>query len=426
MGYDRKSAAELLALKEALSAEYAAYKAKGAKLDLSRGKPEPGQLDLSNGLFTALSGSGDWRSEAGFDCRNYGILDGLPEMKGIFSDLLGIPAENIVIGGNSSLNLMYDAIARFMIYGVLGHTPWARLDRVRFLCPAPGYDRHFAILESMGIEMIPIEMTDHGPDMDAVERLAGGDEAVKGIFCVPKYSNPTGVTYSAETVRRLAALRTKAPDFVIMWDNAYALHDLYGEGDTLPDILAESAKYQNENRVLYFTSTSKITLPGAGVAMVASGECMIAQIRRQMSVQTIGHDKINQLRHVRFLKDADNVRALMRAHAAVLRPKFETALRILDEELGGLGIAEWSRPRGGYFISLDTLDGCAARVFNLMKEAGVTLTSVGATFPYGKDPRDRNLRLAPTYPTLPELELTMRILCCCVKLAAVEKLLFGR
>lgn len=428
MGYHKKSAAdfttaELTAWKEELSAEYAAYRASGTKLDLSRGKPETGQLDISNGLLTALSGEGDYRSAAGFDCRNYGIVDGLPEMKRIFSDLLGIPAENIIVGGNSSLNLMYDAIARFMIYGVLGQTPWAKLERVRFLCPAPGYDRHFAILESMGIEMIPVALSDSGPDMDAVERLAAADESIKGIFCVPKYSNPTGITYSDETVTRLAALPAMAKDFVIMWDNAYALHDLYGEGDKLLDILSESAKYGNENRVLYFTSTSKITLPGAGVSMVASGSRMIAAIRQIMGIQTIGHDKINQLRHVRYLKDADHVRKIMQKHAAVLRPKFDLALRVLSERLGGLGIAEWTTPRGGYFISLDTMDGCAARVFGLMKEAGVTLTGVGATFPYGRDPRDRNLRLAPTYPSLAELKLTMEILCCCVKLAAAEKLL---
>ena len=423
MGYNKKSNAELLALKEELAAQYAAYKASGAKLDLSRGKPETGQLDISNELLTNMTGDGDYISTDGFDCRNYGILDGLPEMKRIFSDLLGIPVENIIIGGNSSLNLMYDSIARFMIYGVLDQTPWAKLDKIRFLCPSPGYDRHFAILESMGIEMIPITLNSDGPDMDTVERLVSSDESIKGIFCVPKYSNPTGITYSDATVTRLASMSTKAKDFVIMWDNAYALHDLYEEGDVLLDILSESARFGNEDRVLYFTSTSKITLPGAGISMLASGKRMIDKIKQLIGVQTIGYDKINQLRHVKFLKDADNVRQIMKMHAAILRPKFNFALKSLKEQLDGLGIAEWSYPRGGYFISLDTMDGCATLVWNLAKEAGVTLTNVGATFPYGKDPRDRNLRLAPTYPSCEELKLIMDILCCCIKLASVEKLL---
>lgn len=423
MGYKTKSKAELSAIKAELSARYSEYKAGGAALDLSRGKPEVRQLDLSNEFLTIISGDGDFMSAAGFDCRNYGIVDGLPEMKKIFSDLLVIPASNIFIGGNSSLNLMFDSISRCMIYGVLGEKPWSKLEKIKFLCPSPGYDRHFAILESMGIEMITVGMNENGPDMDTVESLCANDDTVKGMFCVPKYSNPSGITYSDETVTRLASMKTKAKDFIIVWDNAYALHDLYDGGDTLLDIMSEAAKFGNEDRILYFTSTSKITFPGGGVSMLAASSRMLEQIKSIWGVQTIGHDKLNQLRHVKYLKNADNVRALMKSHADILRPKFDACLRILKEELGGLGIAEWNEPRGGYFISLDTMDGCAKRVWTLMKEAGVTLTGAGATYPYGKDPRDRNLRLAPTYPSCEDLELTMHILCCCVKLASAEKLL---
>lgn len=418
MQYQNMTKAALVAEKDICEAAYRELAARGLSLDLSRGKPAADQLDLSMEMLSSAD-----VCAGKTDCRNYGILEGLPEMRALFSELTGIPAENIIVGGNSSLNLMYDSVARAMLYGTCDSArPWVREERIAFLCPVPGYDRHFRICESLGIDMIPVKMTENGPDMDEVERLVA-DPAVRGMWCVPKYSNPTGITYSDEVVRRLASMKTAAPDFRIMWDNAYVIHDLYDETDPLADLFALAKEYGNENRVLYFTSTSKVTFPGAGVAMMAASAENLSQILPILGAQTIGHDKMNQLRHVKFLGNKENTAALMRRHADRIRPKFEAMLEVLEKELGGLGIAAWTKPHGGYFISLDVLPGCARRVYALAKEAGVTLTGVGATFPYGKDPDDTNLRLAPTFAKLEDVYTATRVLCAAVRLAAAEKLL---
>ncbi len=424
MNYLTTSREELLREYEELKKTYAAVCAEGLKLDLSRGKPSAEQLDLCEDIFSTLTTGAEARAENGFDCRNYGEGFGLAEARRFFSSYTGVPAENIIVCGNSSLNLMYDAITRCMLLGTVGSPrPWCREARLKFLCPAPGYDRHFAVTESLGFELIPVTMTADGPDMDEVEALVAADPAVKGIWCVPKYSNPTGITYSDATVRRLASMKTAAPDFRIFWDNAYAVHAFGEEDDTLADIFALAKEAGNEDRIFYFTSTSKITLPGAGISMIAASERNLAGIRAAMSVQTIGHDKLNQLRHVRLFEKKDALRERMLAHGRVIGRKFDLLLSVLRRDLSGLGIATWTEPRGGYFSSLDVLDGCAARVYALCAEAGVVLTKVGATFPYGKDPHDRNLRLAPTFAADEGLTKAAGVLTLAVRMAAIEKLL---
>lgn len=390
---------------------------------MSRGKPNPDQLGLSDAMLTALSSGADCKTENGFDTRNYGLPDGVPELARIFAELLGVDAADIILGGNSSLTLMYDAVCRAMCFGTDGvSAPWKDQGKIRFLCPAPGYDRHFAITERFGIELVTVPMTGHGPDMDAVEALVR-DPAVKGMWCVPKYSNPTGETYDAETVRRIAALSPAAPDFRVFWDMAYTLHDLDDTPDTLENIFALTRGTKNENLVYGFFSTSKITYAGAGVAVMVSGADNIRRAKAEIAYQTISPDKINQLRHARYLKSAENVRAIMARHASILKPKFDATIRIFRENLADTGFAAWTEPHGGYFISLDVLPGTARRVVELCKNAGVTLTGAGATYPYKKDPEDKNIRIAPSYPEIHELETAMHVVCVCVKLAAAEKLM---
>ena len=422
--YSAYTRQELLALKEELSARYEQVKSLGLKLNMARGKPCEEQLDLSMEMMDVLSSQVDLNCEDGTDCRNYGVLDGIHEAKVLLGDMIEVPPENIIIYGNSSLNVMYDTIARSMTHGVMGSTPWCKLDEVKFLCPVPGYDRHFAITEYFGITMVPVPMDENGPDMDLVESLVSSDPAIKGIWCVPKYSNPNGVTYSDETVLRFARLKPAAKDFRIYWDNAYSVHHLYEDDqDILLEILDECTKAGNPDIVYKFTSTSKISFPGSGIAAIAASENNLKDIRRQLTIQTIGHDKVNQLRHVRFFKDLDGITAHMKKHADILRPKFELVEHTLERELGGLEIGTWTYPKGGYFISFDAMPGCAKRIVGACKEAGVVLTSAGATYPYGRDPLDSNIRIAPSFPTTEELGKACEVFVLCAKLAAVEKLL---
>lgn len=418
--YKDRSPDELRQLAAELDERYSALAARKLDLDMTRGKPCAAQLDLSADLLHNLTKE-DFRAADGTDCRNYGVLEGLPEARELFADLLGVPAANVLAGGNSSLNLMHDTIVQALLRPVPGASePWRG---IKFLCPSPGYDRHFGICEYLGIEMIPVAIGAAGPDMDEVERLVADDARIKGIWCVPRYSNPTGITYSEEVVRRLAAMQTAAPDFRIFWDNAYAVHHLDDAPEPLADIMAACAAAGNADRVFQFTSTSKITFAGAGISAVATSAANLAWLKQGLTFQTIGPDKLGQLRHVRFLGSAAGVEQHMRRHADILRPKFAAVQAILQRELEGAGVATWSQPRGGYFVSVDTLDGCAAAVVAMAGAAGVKLTKAGATFPYGKDPRDRNIRLAPSMPTQPEIEQAMELFAVCVLRASVQKLL---
>ncbi len=426
--YAEMGTEELETLKHGLEREYAEIQAKGLSLNMARGKPGSDQLDLSMPLLTAVTTAEDCRAEDGTDCRNYGVLDGLPEAKRFMAAMLDDEPENVIVGGNSSLSLMYEAVARCWNFGTLGSEPWCRLEQVKWLCPVPGYDRHFGVTEAFGIQMIPVPMTEEGPDMDEVERLVRDDASVKGIWCVPKYANPNGVTYSDEVVRRLASMPCAAEDFRIFWDNAYCVHHLYddvAEQDQLLDIGAACREAGNPHRPFKFASTSKVTHPGAGISALAASPENVAEIKKRLGVGTIGYDKINQLRHVRFLKDAEGLAAHMSKHAAILRPKFELVLTKLDEGLSEVGGCSWSHPRGGYFVSFDAPEGTAKRIVQLAKEAGVTMTGAGATWPYKHDPHDSNIRIAPTLPPLDELDAAMDVFVCCAKLAFAEKLLQG-
>lgn len=422
--YKEMSREELLSLKEELEKQFADAKGKGLKLDMSRGKPAPAQLDIAMGLMDVLNSESDMNTETGVDTRNYGLVDGIPEAKRLMAEMMEVPVENVIVYGNASLPIMYDTVSRSMTHGVLGSTPWCKLDKVKFLCPVPGYDRHFKITEHFGIEMINIPMTPTGPDMDLVEKYVQEDAAVKGIWCVPKYSNPQGISYSDETVKRFAALKPAAEDFRIYWDNAYTIHHLYEDKqDYILEILHECEKAGNPDMVYKFSSTSKVSFAGGGIGGFAASKANVEEAKKSMSVQTIGYDKINQLRHVRYFKNLDGMMAHMKKSADIIRPKFETVLSVLDRELGELEIGSWTKPLGGYFISFDAMDGCAKAIVAKCKEAGVVLTGAGATFPYGLDPKDSNIRIAPSYPSMEELAAAVDLFVLCVKLVSVEKLL---
>ena len=421
--YLKMSREELAAEIEALRAEYRKYQAMDLNLDMSRGKPCREQLDLSMDMMDALNSEADLSCEDGTDCRNYGVLEGIWEARVLIADMMENNPENVLLYGNSSLNVMYDQIARSFTHGVMGNTPWCKLDKVKWLCPVPGYDRHFSITEYFGIEMIPVPMSSNGPDMEMIEKLVSEDEAIKGIWCVPKYSNPQGYSYNDETVRRFARLKPAAKDFRIYWDNAYGVHHLYDKHqDYLIEILAECKRAGNPDLVYKFSSTSKITFPGSGIAALATSANNLEDVKNQLKHQTIGHDKVNQLRHVRFFGDIHGMVEHMRKHAAVIRPKFEAVEQIFAQNLEGLEIASWTKPNGGYFISFDGLEGTAKAIIDRAKKAGVKLTPAGSTWPYHKDPHDNNIRIAPTYPTLDELKTAAKLFSVCVKLVSAEKL----
>ncbi len=417
---------EIRALYEEAKEQYEAFEQRGLTLNMARGKPCAKQLDLALGVLEALHARSEFANSNGDDCRNYGVWNGLPEMREIFSHMMGVPADQIILGNNSSLQMMFDCVSQGFTHGFGGCEPWSRQKRLKFLCPSPGYDRHFAITEYFGFEMIPVPMLKTGPDMDLIERLVKEDESVKGCWCVPKYSNPTGVTYSDETVRRFASLKPAAKDFRIFWDNAYSVHDLTDTPETLLNLYEECLKNGTEDLPLFFASTSKISFPGAGVAALAASKGNIEGLHKRFNVQTIGPDKLNQLRHILFLHDIEGVHELMQGHREILEPKFRLVVSTLRESLEELGIARWSDPNGGYFVNLDVMNGCAKRVVSLCKQAGVILTDAGATYPYGLDPNDSNIRIAPSFPPIEELREAMVLLCVCVRMAACEKLLSDR
>lgn len=422
--YSEMSKDELLKLKNQLEAEFEDVKGKGLKLDMSRGKPAAEQLDLGKELLDIVNGESDLKAENGLDTRNYGGPEGIPEAKALMAEMVGTKPENVIVFGNSSLNVMFDTVSRAMTHGIMGNTPWAKLDHFKFLCPAPGYDRHFRVTEYFGAELVTVPMLEDGPDMDMVEKLVSEDDSIKGIWCVPKYSNPTGTVYSDEVVRRFANLKPAAKDFRIFWDNAYCVHDLYEDNQPqLLDILSECEKAGNPDMVFEFASTSKVSFAGGGISMMAASPANLAEVKKHMSTQTIGHDKINQLRHARYFKNMDGIKAHMMKHAASLRPKFEAVLNVLESDLGGLGIGTWTKPLGGYFISFDAMEGCAKAIVAKAKEAGLVMTGAGATYPYGNDPKDSNIRIAPSYPTPEELAVAGKVFVLSVKLVSVDKLL---
>lgn len=422
--YKEMDRSELLSLKAELEEQYKTEEAKGVSLNMARGKPGASQLKLSMPMLDVINGQSDMHTLLGNDTRNYGDWDGIGECRYLLADMMGVKKDNVVVCGNSSLNIMYDTVARSVALGVNGSTPWSRLEQVKFLCPVPGYDRHFKITELFGIDMVNIPMNDEGPDMDLVEEYVNNDASVKGIWCVPKYSNPTGITYSDEVVRRFANLKPKAEDFRIFWDNAYCIHHIYDDiHDEILNILEECEKAGNPNMVYVFASTSKVSFPGSGVSAIATSLENMEYIKKCMTTQIIGHDKINQLRHVRFFKNKDGLLAHMKKHADILRPKFQAVLDVLEEELTGLDIGSWVKPRGGYFISFDAMPGCAKSIVAKCRDLGVVLTGAGATYPYGKDPLDSNIRIAPSFPTPQEMLDATKIFVLCVKLASIEKLL---
>ena len=422
--YSEMSKDELLKLKNQLEAEFEDVKGKGLKLDMSRGKPAAEQLDLGKELLDIVNGESDLKAENGLDTRNYGGPEGIPEAKALMAEMVGTKPENVIVFGNSSLNVMFDTVSRAMTHGIMGNTPWAKLDHFKFLCPAPGYDRHFRVTEYFGAELVTVPMLEDGPDMDMVEKLVSEDDSIKGIWCVPKYSNPTGTVYSDEVVRRFANLKPAAKDFRIFWDNAYCVHDLYEDNQPqLLDILSECEKAGHPDMVFEFASTSKVSFAGGGISMMAASPANLAEVKKHMSTQTIGHDKVNQLRHARYFKNMDGIKAHMMKHAASLRPKFEAVLNVLENELSGLGIGTWTKPLGGYFISFDAMEGCAKAIVAKAKEAGLVMTGAGATYPYGNDPKDSNIRIAPSYPTPDELAVAGKVFVLSVKLVSVDKLL---
>ena len=413
---------ELLKFKDDVQKEYDDFKNQGLSLNMARGKPSSAQLDLAMKMLAAVNSyDADYKASDGTDCRNYGGLDGIIDAKNLFSPMLGVTNDELIVCGNSSLNIMYDTIAKCIIFGVDGvQKPWKDYEKIKWLCPAPGYDRHFAICESFGIEMITVPLNEDGPDMDMIEKLVSEDDTIKGVWCVPMYSNPTGITYSDETVKRFANLKPAAKDFRIFWDNAYCIHHLTETPDTLLNILDECKKVGNDDMVYMFASTSKITFAGGGIAVMAASKANVDYIKSLMTVQTIGFDKINQLRHAKFFGNYEGLMAQMEKHREILQPKFEMVLDTLEREITPLGIGSWHKPRGGYFVSFDAMEGCAKRICQLCKDAGVVLTGAGATFPYGKDPHDENLRIAPSYPSVEELKKASEILCLCVKIACAE------